>query len=121
MLFVSTIGEADGKPCKLIKNGCDSYIKLFINDKEIWKSSTIKDQTIYDANITITSSKIPKHSMVKIEVWNANSRVFGSDALIQSTDGEIDSFLDQPLRNGKRFENGINSIETILFWQDEMV
>lgn len=74
----------------------------------------------YDPRITYTTGKILKNSTtIKIEVWDASSEFFENDAIIQKTEGNIDSFLNEPIRKGTRFDEYLrNKIETMSFWRD---
>lgn len=121
VMFVSTHCEADSKTCQLMRLlKCNSYIKLFVNNKPMLKSSTKLFRQSYDPLITLTTEKIAKNSTIRIEVWDSSYGFWDSDALIQSTEGNIQSFLNEPLREGADCGNSNrNSIETMLLWQDE--
>lgn len=113
--FVYTYCRADGKSCKFnAKNGCDSYVSIFIDDENVLKSPKELNKISYDANITFTSARISKTSTIRIEVWDTSS-----STLILSTEGDVESFLKQPLREGEPVCKHSNSIETISFWRDE--
>lgn len=117
---VFAYGEADGKSCKFYsKFGCNSFIKLFVKDDELFKSSTTKDKFVYDADITFTTGKIAKNSTIKIEIWDESSAFWEKEHLILATEGDVDSFLEEPLRTGAWIGDKQNAIETISFWQDE--
>lgn len=120
MQTVFTYGEADGSTCKLFAPlGCDSYIKLFVNSKELFKSPTTKNAFVYDADITYTTGRISKNSTIEIEIRDASAAFWEYDALILKTKGNVDSFLNEPLRAGAEINHRQNSIETVSFWQDE--
>ena len=119
MYLVYTYCYADGKPCKG-KTGCNSYVKLYINGEEVLTTPQATNKISYDIDQTFTTSRISKDSTVKIEVWNAYSGQFwGADTLLLSTEGNIESFLKEPLREGEKVCKDFNSIETMSFWQDE--
>lgn len=119
-LKVFTYGEADGSSCKFYSRfGCNSYIKLFVDDDELFRSSTMKDKFVYDADITFTTGRISKDSTIKIEIWDESSAFWELDRLILKTDGNVESFLKQPLREGVMVGDKRNAIETVSFWQDE--
>lgn len=117
--FVYTYCRADGIFCKYnALNGCDSYINIFINDEDVVKSPKEINKISYDAKITYTTVKIPKiATVVRIEVRDANS-----GRLLLSTAGNVNSFLNKPLREGDspcKSVRNTNSIEIISFWIDE--
>lgn len=115
MQFVYTYCRADGKSCKFNANsGCDSVISLFIDDEDVLKSPKEINKIFYDANITFTSARISKTSTIRIEVRDGSS-----GELILSTEGDIESFLSKPLREGEPVCKHANSIETISFWRDD--
>lgn len=119
MQSVYTYCRADGINCKYnTKYGCDSYITIFIDDDDVLKSPKELNKLSYDAKITYTTVKIPKISTtIRIEVRDASS-----GGLILSTEGNVDSFLSKPLREGDfscKTMKKINSMEIVSFWQDE--
>lgn len=93
---------------------------MFINNEKVIETAPQENECCLDTNVTYQSIKIPKKSTIKIEVWDDDSGFFGSaDDLVQSTEGNIDSFLKTPIRVGAMFSTDQNLIETIAFWQDE--
>lgn len=82
------------------------------------RTNTEKNKISYDVDKIFTSAKIPKTATIKIEIWNSKSNA-KEDKLILSSEGDVNSFLEQPLRTGAHFDQGDNRIETISFWQDE--
>lgn len=78
-------GEADGTACKIAGFHCNSYFKLFIGGKEVFRSQTRKDQFVYDAEYTHVTGKIPKDTKIKIEVYDESSAFFEKTHLILST------------------------------------
>lgn len=121
MLRAYTYGEENGKPCKLNPSlGCDPYVILYINDKEVLRTSKETDKFVTNANKTFASVKIPKESIIKIEIWDAKSGFFESqDALILKSEGDVASFLNEPIRKGVHVWGDLNKIETLSFWVDE--
>lgn len=84
------------------------------------KTQTEKNKISYDVDKTFSTGKIKKSSIIKIEVWASKTdKNDDNDKLILRTEGDIDSFLEEPLRTGTQFNNGLNRIETMSFWQDE--
>lgn len=118
---VRTYIEANKKPCKYNTETCNSFVKLFINEDKVIQTLTKVDRKNYDPQITYTTGKIPKNNAtIKIEVWDASSEFFEKDALIQRTEGNIDSFLNEPIRLGVKADEYLqNTIETMSFWRDE--
>lgn len=113
--------EADGTSCKFTKKKCDSYVKLFINDKEMVKSVKRKNLDSHNPQVTFTSERIAKNSIIRIETWDASTGFWEQNSLIQKTEGNIEDFLNEPLRNGiKCADNKHNSLETMAFWRDEL-
>lgn len=120
MQNVYTFGKDNGKQCKFpSSSGCDSYVVLFVNDEQVMKTETVKSRESYDVNKIFTTAKIPKTATIKIEVWHSKTDDANKDKLILSTEGNVESFLQRPLRTGTEFEKGVNQIETMSFWQDE--
>lgn len=117
LLNVYTYGKANGKTCKFFETlGCNSYVKLSVNGEEKMRTHETKGEHSYDVDKTFISAKIPKKSTIKLEVWRPKSG--GEDKLILRTEGDVDSFLKEPLRKGTHFDHGDNRIETISFWED---
>lgn len=120
---VYTFGKANGKPCKFQGySGCDSHIVLFVNGQRVMKTPTEKNKFSYDVDRTYISEKIPKNATIKIEVWNSKTEKLTAsrrEKLIQRAEGDVSSFLEQPLRVGALVEGSANRIEIMSFWQDE--
>lgn len=115
---VFTYGKANGKACKVLETfGCNSYVVLFVNGDQVMKTHTEKDEYTYDVDKTFTTGKISKKSKITIEVWRP--KTLGHDKLIMRTEGDVDSYLKEPLRVGAHFAHGDNRIETMSFWKDE--
>lgn len=81
-----------------------------------------KDKILHDVDITFETAKIPVNSTIKVEIWDAGSILWIWDnyKLIFSTEGDIESFLNEPYRIGtiREFED-LHSLETMSFWLDE--
>lgn len=59
--------------------------------------------------------------MIKIELWDDDSGFFANpDDLILETEGNVESFMKTPIRDGAVFNSHQNLIETTSFWQDEL-
>lgn len=119
-------GEADGSRCDTGGGLCDPYIKLFLNGKNVLQTLSTEDRCCFNPNVIYTSDKISKSSRIKIELWDDDSGFLGSaDDLILRTEGNIDSFLRNGVREGAvvrdLFVSYTNSIVTISFWKDEYV
>lgn len=113
-------GQKNGKPCKLdYSDGCDPYIELYVNDELVLKTEKQVNKFSFDPKVTFTTAKIPKNSTVRIEIWHAKSAFWDRDSLILTTDGDIDSFLKQPLREVDHQLKNDNFVETVSFWRDE--
>lgn len=120
MQNVYTFGKANGKSCQFLDTfGCNSYIRLFINEEEVMKTEMEKGKTSYNVDKTFTSTRIPKTSTIKIEIWRSKSLAHHHEKIILRTEGNVESFLKQPIRSGAHFEHGDNRIETMSFWQDD--
>lgn len=119
MQNVYTYGKANGKTCQFLdSSGCSSYIRLTVNGKEGVTTEIEKDKHSYNVDKTYTTERISKKSIIKIEVWRAKSMTSHEEKLILSTEGDVDSFLKEPIRKGTHFDHGDNRIETMSFWQD---
>lgn len=101
---------------------CDPYIKLFIDDKLILQTERKDETSVYDVNVIYESKQpIPKTTTIKIEVWDYDSFLNGADDLVQDTEGNIESFLIEPVREGIRSNTTgfVNLIESFVIWKDE--
>lgn len=109
-----------GKTCKRNPSyGCDPYVILYINDEAVIKTKKQVDKFMSSVDKTFMSAKIPKTSTIKIEIWDASSGFWESDTLIMRTEGDVNSFLNEPLRRGIYAYGDVNAIETMSFWTDE--
>lgn len=115
-------GRINGKPCKFDhSDGCDAFLKLFVNDELVLVTPKLREVFTFDAKITFTTGKIRKNSKIKIEVWHMKRAFWDTNGLIQSTEGDIESYLNEPIRQGHHVYKDDNHIETISFWRDEFV
>lgn len=114
-------GEADGSSCETNSNmECDPYLILYIDDEEVIRTPTREDTTHFDANVDYASKKILKTANIKIEVWDDDSGFLGSpDDLIMRTEGNVESFLNNGIREGAKIASLVNRIETISVWKDD--
>lgn len=120
MLRAYTYGEENGRSCKLNPSrGCDPYVVLYINDKEVLRTLKETDKFVINVNKTFASVKIPKTSTIRLEIWDAKSGFFESDAKILKSEGDVEPFLNDPIRKGVYVSGDLNSIETMSFWIDE--
>lgn len=115
--------NSNGNLCNIyIPFQCDPYVKLFVNGEKVFESPK-KTETIYaNDDITIETEKIPKASIIKLELWSSDRIFWSNDKLIFSSEGDIQSFLTQPFRKDAQNSTDIYSIETIetiSFWRDE--
>lgn len=107
---------ANGHPCEWIDSLiCDPYVKVFINGEPTKITQYREDTCCYDVGETYISKNISKSSVVKIEVWDSDT---GEDDLVLTTNGTIDSFLQNGFRN-LRFHFSENYIATAAFWEDD--
>lgn len=84
------------------------------------KSTKKKNRDSHNPHVTFTTEKIAKDSVIRIETWDASTGFWESDSLIQKTEGNVDDFLNEPLRKGvKCADSKQNSLETMAFWRDE--
>lgn len=101
---------------------CNPYIKLYVNGELVKESPKRADKTLHDADITFETTKISINSTIKLEIYDAGSMFWSSDKLIFSTEGDVHSFLTEPVRIGSNEEQSldvVHSIETMSFWLDE--
>lgn len=113
--------EETGNACDNLSSEdyCDPYIKVFINRELVYQSEMLSDTARFNADYTYKSKKIPKSTIIRVEVWDYDSFLNGDDDLIQQTEGNIESFLAKPVRDGNGYYEDRNFIETVTFWQDE--
>lgn len=124
MGILHAYGDDDGAACEAIGDSCDPFLKFFVNDNLIYKSETRANTLTFDVNYHYTSELIPKTSTIKIEIWDDDSGFLGSESdLVLRTVGDISSFVQNPFRGGttvtKTSPSGQNSINTLVFWEDE--
>lgn len=114
-------GLIDGSSCDIVLSLCDPYVKLYIDDVQVLQTAAQEDLCCYNVDTRFVSKKISKSSKIRIEVWDDDSGFLGSpDDLILQTEGDIDSFRDEPVRHGSTFMGQYTtSIEMTLTWQDE--
>lgn len=101
-----------------LQPGCKPFIKLYVNDKLAKESPTRKDKTLQDADISFETAKISKNSTIKLEIWDAGSFWFGKKSIC-CTGGDIDSFLNHPIRSNSKNSSKTISAEVMPFWRDE--
>lgn len=119
---VVAVESASGAHCDSHNNLCDPYVKLLINDKEVYKTRAKLNRHVFDDNVRFVSEIIPKSSKIKIEVWDDDSQEFlywSEDDLIQREEGDIESFIKAPIRYGAHNSDLRNSLEVAVFWRDE--
>lgn len=111
---------ANGSACDTF-SACDPYVKLFVDGNEVKATEVRENTNVFHAGIVYVTAKMHKWTerMIKIQVWDSDNVFSGDDDLIQEEDGDVESFLEQPMRFGARNGDKQNVIETALFWQDE--
>lgn len=106
---------------------CDSYVKLYINGREVGTTDIKQNTDIYNVELFFTSGpeKINRNSMIKIEVWDHDE--WSKHDLILRQEGSIDSFIDFPIRRsvaghfyGQYMIGDLppNYLEVDVIWQD---
>lgn len=111
-------GDNDDLSSIHLPPGCKPFIKLYVNDELAKESPARKDGTLHDADITFETAKIMKNSTIKLEIWDAGSFWSGVKCIF-STLGNVESFLDHPIRNNSMNLSEVISAETVSFWRDE--
>lgn len=113
-------GDIDEKESSVqLPPGSNPFIKLFVNDKQVKESPKRKDETLHDVDITFETAKIPKNSTIKFEIWDGSCGFWSGEKFIFSTDGNVESFLNDPFRENDRDTKKIDAIEIMSFWRDE--
>ena len=102
-----------------LPSGCNPVIKMFVNGEMVKETPKRKDKSLHDVDVTFETAKISKNSTIKLELWDAGSGFLASKKLIFSTEGSVESFLNQPFRDNDINTNKIDAIETMSFWRDE--
>lgn len=90
---------------------CDPYIKLFINNENVYESEVFWEQEYVYFGKTYTSNMINKGASIKIEMWDWD-RASTSD-LILSWDTSIKDLL----KNSIKYGTGENKIVTSSSWR----
>lgn len=120
MGILHAYGNTNGAACDTFGGYCDPFVKFFVNDQLIYKSSSRADTPSFDVDYHYTSDRIPKTSTIRIEIWDDDSGFFGSESdLVLRTEGDVISFVNNPFRGGATSPSGQNSINTFVFWEDE--
>lgn len=119
---MAAYGLIGGNWCDVPKNNpCDPFIRIYVNDELVDRTSTVDNTYVYDADHQFISAKIEKSSKIKIEVLDDDSD--DKPELILETEGTIDDFIANPYRFGNKLSSGIirerNSINTYVLWEDE--
>lgn len=116
-----------------IKTVCTNgnpLIKLFINGQNATEKAFKPSTFCFDANILFASKEIPRNSVIKIEVWNDDTSIIKRNTtLVQSEEGSITSFINEPIRIGAKipqrslnpFKHGFlqSSFEMAIFWENQ--
>lgn len=75
----------------------------------------MRNKLRYDANVTFTTARIAKNSLIDLYVLDA-----GSDAVIFNVNGTVDYYLKHQTHKGEELRKKLqNRIETVSFWRDE--
>lgn len=89
-----------------------------MNDVLVKESTARKDKTLQDADLTYETTKIRKNSTIKLELWAAGS-ICSKSKCIFCTGGNVESFLNHPIRNNNKNSSLLISAEIMSFWRDE--
>lgn len=86
---------------------CDGYVKIFIDEQQVYYTKTIRNDDHPMFFQTFTSNKIKKNAVVRFELWDADRFLDGSDdrIIFWTTD------IEELLKNGC-FPQSIN-FETV--------
>lgn len=117
---------ANHKRCEF-GSSCDPFIRLSFDGKPIFETPSQTNTETYEVNVTYTSPKISKNTLIKMELLDAD---YGNDhELVLESERPIDSFLRDGYISSDPFEVAVGSgwrvmttknfIDTIFFWQDE--
>lgn len=104
-------------------NYCDPYLILFINNDQVNATKPRASTCCFDAEYTYYSSKIPKTSTIKVQLWDSDEkRLLNNDDLILEAEGTIESFMKSSIRpdGASRIDEKTNLLETTTIWQDEL-
>lgn len=104
--------HATGSSCDVF-TPCDPYIKLFINDIEVYRTRIIYDQEYVYFDETYSSEKISKKSKITIEMWDWDA-VSSHDSIL-AWNTNIRELLRTPTKHGY----GENKIVTKSSWIDQ--
>lgn len=98
-----------------VSANCDPYVEVFINDELVHESEPLEDTNVFN----LDSNLISKSTKIRIEVWDQDSGFRGDDDSIQTTEGDIESIMKEPVEEQQWIQGYQNFIETAKFWQDE--
>lgn len=101
--------HASGANCDIF-DPCDPYINLFINNKKVYQTRILFDQTNVYFGETYTSHVINRNASIRIEMWDHD--LMSSPDLILSWDTNVDELLQKRIKYG----TGKNKIVTSSSW-----
>lgn len=113
--FVEAIAahHADGSKCDFA-SPCDSYIKLFIDNKMVYQTKTIFDKKYLVFNETYTTPEyINKKAPITIQLWDYDA--FSSHDPILTWDTSVKELLKTKIKHG----HGENKIKIQSSWKEK--
>lgn len=86
--------------CDFNVQGCDPYIKILIDDREVHKTETQWDTPHPIWDVTYKSKRMRKDARITIEIWDDDSGFLGSsdDLMLRWS-----TSIDELLRNGSKY------------------
>lgn len=106
--------HANGDRCDIF-DPCDPYIKLFIDNVEVYRTRIIYDQKYVHFGDTYSSQKISKKAKITIEMWDWD--LMSSHDSILPWNTNIKELLKTPIKHGY----GENQIVTRSTWIDQAI
>lgn len=95
------------------------YLKLFVNGEQAMETQIETDRIVTIDDITHQTGKIPKTSIIKLEIWSNDHMFWTNDKLLFQSEGDVESFLTQPFRTDNQTLPESNTVDTVSFWRDE--
>lgn len=107
--------DVNGNECDSILSGehCDKYIKILINDSQVYRSATRWNDNVKTVfNEMYTTGKMMKNDKITLEIWDDDSGALGSqDDLMYRAYGTVNDCL----QNKQTIQ--VYSTDSVLHWQ----
>lgn len=118
--------DISGKRCDTLQIiNCDPYIKILVDDQEVFRTKTQWHQNLVNFDETYISPRMKKDSNIVIEMWDDDSTVgdwgTADDLMSRWGNGTVDLFMRyNRLAGHKYYGKYQNKVEYLSSWMDEL-